>query len=321
MDNPCRDDYPGWSEVVVSVSSFERLAALESAGGWATLHEGEAAPELATAWRLPAGTRMRERLLHVPAMPYGYLRFVRIEGLEQQPIRPADARPWDTGGLWLIYTRARDDAAISRALIAAGWPSPRGVHGFEFGGLSVQEVHHLGPDGMVLSTIEQLSPPLDVPVPRLTHAFNAAVLVRDMGAARRFFIDQLGFRPWMEVSWSADNPGLGLLADPEDFRGMDTVDTVIVHPRGENLGSIELIGWSGAKRGRDFSAQARPPNLGSLALRFAVPDLAGRLRELRAQGIEPAAAPGDLLLPPYGRVRLAPVVGPDGTWLEFFEVL
>jgi hypothetical protein len=28
----------------------------------------------------------------------------------------------------------------------------------------------------------------------------------------------------------------------------------------------------------------------------------------------------ELELAPYGRVRLAPVVSPDGVWLEFFEV-
>jgi catechol 2,3-dioxygenase-like lactoylglutathione lyase family enzyme len=321
MSHPLRDGYPGWTELVVSVRDFARIDALTRVGGWQLLHAGAAEPALAAAWGLAPGTVIRERLLHVPTMPYGYLRFACIDGASGAPIRPADARPWDTGGLWLIYTRARDDAALSRALTGAGWPSPRGVHGFEFGGLSVREVHHLGPDGMVLSTIEQIAPPLEVPVPQLTHAFNAAVLVRDLAAAKRFYIDILGFRPWMEVSWPADNPGLTLLADLDDFRGMDTVDTVIVHPHGENLGSVELIGWSGARQGRDFSARARPPNLGSLALRFPVASLDERLGTLARHGVAPAAAPVELVLPPYGRVRLAPVVAPDGIWLEFFEVL
>lgn len=321
MNDPHRDGYPGWSEVVVSVSSFAPLAALESAGGWAASREGAADPRLRHTWGLDTGAKIRERLLHVPSMPYGYLRFVQIDGVAREPIRPPDARPWDTGGLWLIYTRARDATAMSRSLVEAGWATPRGVHGFEFGGLAVKEVHHLGPDGMVLSTIEQISPPMAVPVPGLTHAFNAAVLVKDMAAARSFFIERLGFRPWMEVNWDADNPGLGLLADMEAFAGMDTVATVIVHPQGENLGSIELIGWSGSKRGRDFSARARPPNLGSMALRFAVADLDEHMARLRAGGIEPAAPVTELELHPYGRVRLVPISAPDGIWLEFFEVI
>jgi hypothetical protein len=100
-----------------------------------------------------------------------------------------------------------------------------------------------------------------------------------------------------------------------------TIKTVIVHPQGENLGSVELIGWDGAQPGRDFSERAHPPNLGAMALRFGVTDLAAHLGRLRDQGILPARPVTELLLEPYGRVRLAPVRSPDGVWLEFFEVL
>jgi hypothetical protein len=95
---------------------------------------------------------------------------------------------------------------------------------------------------------------------------------------------------------------------------------VIVHPQGENLGSIELIGWDGAQPGRDFSERAKPPNLGAMALRFGVTDLAAHLDRLRGQGILPARPVTELALEPYGRVRLAPWRSPDGVWLEFFEV-
>ena len=322
MQNPHRDGYTGWSEVVVSVRNFDRIPALISAGGFALLHEGQAAPELTRAWALDASARIHEQVLHVPSMSYGYLRFVQIQSAaQQQLIRPPDAQPWETGGLWLIYTRARDDAAISRALVEAGWPSPRGVHGFEFGDLSVKEVHHLGPDGMVLSTIEQISPPMPIPVPKLTNAFNAAILVKDHARAKDFFIDKLGFRPWMEITWEGTNPGLSLLADMDAFAGVRTVATVIVHPEAQNLGSVELIAWSGGRQGRDFSAAARPPNLGSLALRFAVGDLAAHLDRLRRVGITPATPVVAMRLEPYGNVRMAPVVSPDGAWLEFFEVI
>jgi hypothetical protein len=321
VQNPVRDGYTGWTEVVVSVRDFDKLPALLSAGGFSVLHEGGADTRLGPAWQLPAAASIREKLLHVPEMPYGYLRFVQIQGVaNQRLIRPLDAQPWDTGGLWLIYTRARDGAALSQALVGAGWPSPRGVHSFEFGGLSVKEVHHLGPEGMVLSTIEQVSPPMPIPVPQLTHAFNAAILVRHYARAREFFLAKLGFRPWMEISWESTNPGLNLLADMSAFTGMKTVDTVIVHPEGQNLGSVELIGWTGEKQGRDFSATARPPNLGSLALRFAVGDLRAHLEKLQRAGVDPAGPLAEMRLDPYGHVRLAPIVSPDGVWIEFFEV-
>jgi catechol 2,3-dioxygenase-like lactoylglutathione lyase family enzyme len=320
-NNPTRDGYTGFAEVVVSVSHFGKVDGLLTAGGWELLHAGPGAPELPRAWGLKPGARIEEQLLHVPSMPYGYLRFTRISDVPQQPIRPLDARPWEAGGLWLLYTRSTDDAALSRALGNAGWPTVRGVHGFDFGELAVNEVHQHGPDGMVLSIIEQLKPPLAIPAPKLTHVFNAAIIVRDFDRAREFFVGKLGFKPWMEVEWQGDNPGLTLLADLEAFRGVKAIRTVIVHPQGENLGSIELIGWDGAQPGRDFSERAKPPNLGAMALRFGVTDLAAHLDRLRGQGILPARPVTELALEPYGRVRLAPVCSPDGVWLEFFEVL
>lgn len=319
--NPAREGYTGFTEVVVSVSHFGKADGLVQAGGWERLHTGPGAPELNRAWGLKPAARIEEQLLHVPSMPYGYLRFTRISDVAQEPIRPLDARPWETGGLWLLYTRSTDDAALSRDLGYAGWPTVRGVHGFDFGELAVNEVHQHGPDGMVLSIIEQLKPPLAIQAPKLTHVFNAAIVVRDFDRARAFFIDKLGFRPWMEVEWNGDNPGLTLLADLGAFRGVKTIKTVIVHPQGENLGSVELIGWDGAQPGRDFSERAQPPNLGAMALRFGVTDLTAHLGRLRDQGILPARPVTEMLLEPYGRVRLAPVRSPDGVWLEFFEVL
>jgi len=319
--NPVGDGYTGFAEVVVSVSHFGKVPGLRAAGGWEQLHAGPGAAGLHKAWGLKPHAAIDEELLHVPGMPFGYLRFTRITNVPQEPIRPLDARPWEPGGLWLLYTRSTDDAGLCAALAAAGWPTVRGVHGFDFGELAVNEVHHRGPDGMVLSVIEQLKPPLAIPAPKLTHVFNAAIIVRDFARARRFFVDQLGFQPWMEVEWNGDNPGLTLLADLADFRGVQTVRTVIVHPDGENRGSVELIGWEGAPPARDFAERARPPNLGSLALRFGVKDLAAHLDRLRGHGIPPARPVTELVLEPYGRVRLAPVRSPDGVWLEFFEVL
>jgi len=319
--NPAADGYPGFAEVVVSVSHPARADALVRAGGWQRLHQGPAAPELNRAWGLKPWARIEEQLLHVPGMPYGYLRFAHVTGVPQQPIRPLDAQPLEPGGLWLLYTRAADNAALSGALGAAGWPTVRGVHGFDFGDLAVREVHQHGPDGLVLSIIQQLKPPLPVPVPALTHVFNAAIVVRDFAAARAFFVDGLGFTPWMELDWDGDNPGLALLADLEAFRGVRRVRTAIVHPAGTNLGSVELIGWDGAPPGRNFAERARPPNLGALLLRFAVDDLDAFLARLAGRGILPARTPTTLTLAPYGQVRLAPVVSPDGVWLEFFTVL
>jgi hypothetical protein len=199
-----------------------------------------------------------------------------------------------------------DDATACAALEAGGWPTVRGVHGFDFGDLNVREVHHRGPDGLTLSVIEQQKPRLTLPATGLTAAFNATILVRDFDTARRFLVETLFWQPWMEVDWDGDNPGLALLAEPAAFEGVRRVRTVIVHPTGENPGSVELIAFEGAQAGRDFADRARPPNLGALALRFAVPDLDALVARLAGHGVHPARRPVTLDLPPWGRVRLAP---------------
>jgi catechol 2,3-dioxygenase-like lactoylglutathione lyase family enzyme len=319
--DPVRDGHAGFCEVVVSVSHLGRVAGFAEASGWTTRWAGTAPGELRAAWGLKPHVAITEQVLGAPDSDVGLLRFSRIDGAPQHPIRPLDAAPWDTGGLWLVYTRAANDDVACAALGQAGWPTVRGVHGFDFGDLAVREVHHRGPDGLTLSVIEQQKPPLSLPATGLTAAFNAAILVRDFDAARRFFIDALGWQPWMQVDWDGDNPGLALLADPATFQGVRRVRTVIVHPTGENLGSVELIAFEGGPAGRDFADRARPPNLGALALRFAVPDLDALLARLAGHGVHPVRRPVTLDLAPWGRVRLAPVQSPDGAWLEFFQAV
>jgi catechol 2,3-dioxygenase-like lactoylglutathione lyase family enzyme len=317
--DPVRDGYQGFCEVVVSVGDLGRVAGFARASGWTRRFAGSAPAELRPAWGLKPHATITEEVLGAPGSDVGLIRFSRIEGVPQLPVRPLDAAPWDTGGLWLVYTRAADDDAACAALEAGGWPTVRGVHGFDFGELEVREVHHRGPDGLTLSVIEQRRPPLALPATGLTPAFNVAILVRDLDAARRFFIDALGWKPWMEVDWDGDNPGLALLADLSAFAGVRRVRTVIVHPTGENLGSVELIAFEGGPAGRDFAERARPPNLGALALRFAVADLDALLARLAQHKVLPARRPVTLDLEPWGRVRLAPVQSPDGAWLEFFQ--
>ena len=257
-NNPARDGYTGFAEVVVSVSHFGKVAGLVTGRGLGAAPCRPGRPGAARAWGLKPGARIEEQLLHVPSMPYGYLRFTRISDVPQQPIRPLDARPWETGGLWLLYTRSTDDAALSRALGDAGWPTVRGVHGFDFGELAVNEVHQHGPDGMVLSIIEQLKPAARATRaeahPRLQCRHHRPRLRQGPGLLRR---RSSASSPGWRSSGTGDNPGLTLLADLAAFRGVKAIRTVIVHPQGENLGSVELIGWDGAQPGRDFSERAQ----------------------------------------------------------------
>lgn len=295
---------------------------LEISSGWQLKHRGQADSAQVNAWGLEAGSSIDERLIHIPETYGGLIRFVRFSGAGHGQVRASDSNPWDSGGLWLFNTRTKDNESRSAALAKAGYPSPRGVHTFEFEFLTVKEVIHNGPDGMNVSMIEQLLPVIDPPepYPLMSRAFNATIVCKDFKKTRRFFVDGLGFEPWIETTWHRENEGLNLVAPREDFDAMDSMDVAIVHPTGENFGSIELLGYNGDFERRDFSAQAAPPALGNLMLRFFVDDLEKYLAKIGENGVTPLRPLSRYELSPYGPVEAVVIESPDGVWLEFISI-
>jgi catechol 2,3-dioxygenase-like lactoylglutathione lyase family enzyme len=144
--------------------------------------------------------------------------------------------------------------------------------------------------------------------------------VRDIARARKFYEQTLGF----EVAGSGDF--VNARREPNNF-GMPAnvvatqpIPFAILGPRRDGPTQVELVELRGME-GRDLSARALPPNLGLLALRFPVSELARIEQRLAAAGWPLERAPTVARLTPYGRVRLLAVRSPDGVWLEFFEVL
>jgi len=296
---------------------------LETSSGWHLTHRGTADAAQIEAWGLQNCTAIEERLIDIPETYGGLIRFVSFTGEQAQRVRGVDSKPWDSGGLWLFNTRTKDNETRSAALAKARYPSPRGVHTFEFEFLTVKEVIHTGPDGMNISMIEQLAPVIDPPepYPLMSRAFNATIVCKDFEKTRAFFVDGLGFKPWIETTWHRENEGLNLVAPREDFDAMDSMDVTIIHPTGDNYGSIELLGYNGDFERKDFSAQAAPPALGNLMLRFFAPDLDGFLRKIERNGITPLYSVARYELAPYGIVETAVIESPDGVWLEFISVV
>ncbi len=314
----------GWLEIVIGTGDVREAARpLESAGGWRCLVDGAADSGQNPAWGIEPGTALTQRLLQIPQMSGGHIRFVSF-GLDGLPAaRAVSAAPWDTGGIWLFSARTRDIDAYASRLLVAGMSSDRGVHEFDFEYLTVKECILTGRDGLQLSLLQQVNPPIEPPEPYavMGHAFNAAIVCRDFDVSRRFFLDQLGFTPWLESSWTRDNPGLGLVAPREDFVSMESMDVSIVHPQGTNIGSVELLGYRGDLEIEDYSPTAHPPALGNLMLRFPVAQLGAWLEERARLGVTPLFESSGYELEPYGIVRSAVIESPDGVWLEFLELI
>ena len=95
------------------------------------------------------------------------------------------------------------------------------------------------------------------------------------------------------------------------------------YPQGDDavnphMGSIAFSAYYGAE-GSDYSARAHAPNLGIIAVRFAVNDADARLQGLKAKGVVPVYDPTDIGIQPYGAVSIFGVRDLNGILLEFFE--
>jgi catechol 2,3-dioxygenase-like lactoylglutathione lyase family enzyme len=309
----------GWREAVLSVSNLDTWEqTLTESGGWETLLRAEGDPDWLLLWDLPAGARFSERLLRNPGTETGHIRLVRFDNVPQVQIR-SNGQTWETGGIFDLNVRVLDIDARFAELQARDWQGFGDPVRFTFGPFVVREWLGRGPDGIVFALIEREAPPLDgwPELRRFSRSFNSTQIVADMDASLRFYKHVLGFQTYVETEGPGDTAGPNVLGLPHDLVTKISRRTVIVHPNGENEGSVELIEFDGIG-GRDFADRARPPNLGVLSLRFPVRELDVLASTLTEAGFAPTTR-GSARLPPYGVVEVLVVRGPNGEWLEFYE--
>ncbi len=309
----------GWRETLLSVrdlAGWEQV--MIEVGGWEVMSRGQADARLHAAWELPADASIDEVLMRNPGTATGYIRFLRFNNVEQQQMR-SNGQTWETGGIFDINVRVTDLAARFAELQARDWQSFGDPVRFTFGPFVVREWLGRGPDGIVFALIQRDAPPLEgwPHLKRFSRSFNSTQIVRDMQASLHFYTDVLGFKLYVETQGPSDTPGPNVLGLPHNLVTEISRHTVIVHPTGENEGSVELIEFDGLT-GRDFAPLAKPPNLGVLALRFPVKGLDTLATKLEASGFEPQAR-ARVSITPYGEVELLAIIGPNGEWLEFYE--
>ena len=311
----------GYQEAVFSVRDAASYANFfAEVGGWETLHEGSIAPELLRSWGLPEQARAIEIVVGNPGTARGYVRLVQFLGVEQLQIR-SNAQSWDTGGFFDVNVRVLDMEAKFLALQGRNWQAASDPVQFGFGPFLVEEWLARGPDGIVLALIERIEPPLEgwPHLKQISRLFNATQVVSDFAAAKRFYLEQLGFEIYLENRGTSPEPGLNVLGMPHNLASQLPRTVVILHPDALNEGSVELLHFEGL-RGADYSARAVPPNLGILMLRFPVTNLDAFAALVERENIEVAMRPMHVEIAPYGDARLMAVRGPDGVWLEFFEL-
>lgn len=287
--------------------------------GYSRLWEGAADPLVLAQLGLP-GDRGREVLIGDPSQARGVLRFLQLDGRDEGLMRDG-AQPWDTGGIYDVNVRSLGPLeALNQAMQKAGHVAFGPLTAWDFGPLSVKEVVLRDSDGLAFALMERVAPPLagyEHVAGHASYVFNSTQLVADFDAARRFYVDGLGWGTVIETEMVHENGGLNCLGLPLDVARNVKMRIGIYQQNGLNEGSVELV--SLACEGMDFS-RSRPPLRGWASLRFPVSDPGAVLARAAAAGCAVAAV-RTVRVEPYGAVEMGAATTPWGARLEFYRVV
>lgn len=313
----------GVQEIVVSVKNLDQASQIyEDIAKYAVKHQGPADTSLSAAWGLPKNTPITERVLGLGDLDKGFLRLVKIEGLEQVQIR-SSARPFDTGGIFNFNSVVKDIDAIFEALRDRGFQGFADPNRYTLFGKNYAGALLRGHDGVVINLLQRVNQPYDdlPPFETMSHIMNATQMVANYQESYDFFTTKLGWAVRWEASptWPLD--GANNMGLPNNLLTSGAVTeraASFLIAKGADGGSVEIFNFEGVT-GKDYSDRAGPPNLGLLTYRIHVRGLKNYLSQIAARGVELHRPLAKVTLAPYGEVDLAVVRAPSGAWLEFFE--
>ncbi|WFL76363.1 VOC family protein [Altererythrobacter arenosus] len=308
-----------WTEAVVSVADFEPATRLfRHAGGWRLVVSGEIAREELSYWALDGDASGTFERWCPPQVQTGCIRFIRFEGVEQEPIRPA-ARAWDTGGIYSIMVRSDNVPALYRQALDLGWWAESPPIRFQFGGSDLRNVVLQGPHGINLAVYERISPEFTgFQVGRISQGFNAMRMVRSRHTARDFYRDQLGFGVLFDGNNEPAEPAFSNFGIPYNYTPQIKRAAAALYPQAGETGRVEVMQIEGFT-GHDHSARANPPNLGILSLRYPVESFAAYRTMIEQNGVTIAFAGESVTIAGLGEVDIFAVRDPDGNLTEFYS--
>jgi hypothetical protein len=187
----------GWREAILIVPALEPwIEVLTTVGGWDVVCESAPDTALNEFWALPNTATTEQVLMHNVGTKSGFLRLVKVVGAEQRLISDDD-QAWETGGVSALDIRVLDIESTRKALHARGWRAPSDPVQYKTYGLEVIQWVPVSPDGIRLSFIQRIAPPLEgwTELKRWSRAANAAIVVKDMDLARKFF----GYACWVTL--------------------------------------------------------------------------------------------------------------------------
>jgi catechol 2,3-dioxygenase-like lactoylglutathione lyase family enzyme len=308
-----------WTETLISVAEFEPTTRLfREAGNWQLRLKGMIAVEELAYWGLPKQASGQFELWCAPNADSGCIRFVKIAGVRQQPIRIA-ARAWDTGGIYSVMVRSDNVPALFDHAIELGWWAESQPIRFQFGASDLRNVVLQGPHGINLAVYERITPDFPhFPVGRISQGFNSMRMVRDKAAARAFYEEALGFGVLFDSGREPKEPARSNFGIPLNYTPDIPRSAAALQPAlpGET-GRVEVMQIEGFT-GDDLSNRASLPNLGIISVRYPVQDLAGYRALLEANGVSISYQAQKVAIGGIGTVDLIAVRDPDGNLTEFY---
>ncbi|MDJ0643484.1 MAG: hypothetical protein QNJ15_11745 [Erythrobacter sp.] len=309
-----------WTEAVISVTEFDPVTRLfREAGNWQLRKSGQIARSELDYWKLPVEASGRFELWCAPLAETGCLRFVRFEGVEQEPIRVA-ARAWDTGGIYSIMVRSDDIPALFDQAIESGWWAESRPIRFQFGTSDLRNVVLQGPHGINLAVYERISPDFTAfPVGRISQGFNSMRMVRDKQAARAFYEQKLQFGLLFDAGTEPAEPARSNFGIPFNFTSSVIRSAAALQPAlpGET-GRVEVMQIDGFE-GDDLSERASPPNLGIISVRYPVVNHSLYRDHLREFEVPIPHAADRVEIEGIGTRDIFAVRSPDGSLTEFYR--
>lgn len=306
----------GFAEAIAIVRDAEESAArLCAATGYAARGKGPAPAAALALLGLSAERTATQVLLGHPGAERGAIRLLQLDGPPAPRLRDG-AQAWDSGGIFDVNMRALPSIADLHARFAVNGFSARSpITDWDFGPLAVREVVEDDSDGLCIALMERVRPPLagyEGLSGAASWVFNSTQIVRDFDAARRFYVEVLGWSAVQETeSMAAQESGANCMGLPVGIARTLPMRIGIYHPHGRMEGSVEIIAFGCETL--DFSA-GTPPQRGWVSLRFPVSDLDPVLARFGAGSGVQVIGPVDL-----DGGRAAAVVTPWGARLEFVE--
>lgn len=320
----------GWQEAVISVRDPRPLLRfMTEVAGWRVRGGRSLTPGERAFYRLdgaadarhPRRSTARQWLITDDSGRPGFVRLIAFDAPGAVQIR-SGAMPWDTGGILSLMSRSNASAEAWRVAQRLGWDAWNDPVELQMPdtGVKLANVILRGPDGVNISVYERITPrmPDEPDLRQLRRPFNSMQGVRDLAAARRFYVDVLGFEVLNAGSFENPIRAPNNFGVPGNLVAANPMRFAIVGPKRTGPTQVEMVQMTGVE-GRDHAARATPPNYGIVALRFPVSRLGTIEERLRNQGWPIARGPAVLVMPPYGTVRMLAVQAPDGAWLEFYE--